>query len=88
MLWKKLVVLAGLIWFTQSYAAPTVAKEHMDDALGHRFEAPQAQKIRKRGVAQQTKSERDLAAETKAEDATEMKYWRWTEDSVEESSKD
>ena len=81
MIWKNIVVLAGLVWFTQSYAAHPVVGEDMDDALQHKYEAPHAQKAQKRGVAAQGKPP---TSEVKEQEA-DVKYWRWSEQGAPQS---
>jgi len=76
MVWKNIVVLAGLMWFTHSYAIHPVVGEDMNDALQHKYEAPHAQKAQKRGVAAQGKQP---FSEAKEQDAA-VKYWRWSDD--------
>jgi hypothetical protein len=75
MIWKNLMVLAGLIWFTASYAAHPVVAESIDDALQQKHEEPSAQKVRQRGVAEE--ADREMASEPKEEQP--MKYWRYEE---------
>lgn len=75
MLFKNLMVLAGLIWFTAAYAAEPVVAESIDDALQQKHETPSVQKERVRGVAEE--SDRDVASEPTEE--TPMKYWRYQE---------
>lgn len=84
MVWKNLVVLAGLVWFAQSHAAQPVIGEDIDEALQHKYEAPQVQKVQKRDVAQQGKSP---AALTK-EQEPDVEYWRWSDDSANSRSRD
>jgi hypothetical protein len=76
MLWKNLVVLAGLVWFANAQAAQPVVEESIDDALAQKYEAPTAQKEQQRGVAQQGKTP---ASEKEPDEGTEVKYWRWSE---------
>jgi len=76
MLWKNLVVLAGLVWFAQAHAAQPVIGEDIDDALAQKYEAPAAQKEQQRGVAQQGKAP---ASEKEPNDKDDVKYWRWAE---------
>lgn len=78
MVWKNLVVLAGLVWFTQAYAAQPVIGEDIDEALQHKYEAPHSQKEVKRDVAQQGKS----PAAVTEEQEPEVKYWRWSDESA------
>ena len=84
MVWKNLVVLAGLVWFAQAHAAQPVIGEDIDEALQHKYEAPQVQKEQKRGVAQQGKS----PAAVTEEQEPEVKYWRWSDDSLNSGSRD
>ena len=79
MLWKNLIVLAGLVWFTTTYAAHPIQSEDMDDALQQKYETPVVKHNAVRGVAQQPE-ERDPASEAKPVDQQEMKYWRWSDD--------
>lgn len=78
MVWKNLVVLAGLVWFAQAHAAQPVIGEDIDEALSHKYEAPHSQKEAKRDVAQQGKS----PAAVTEEQEPEVKYWRWSEQSA------
>ena len=84
MVWKNLVVLAGLVWFAQAHSAQPVIGEDIDEALQHKYEAPQAQKEQKRDVAQQGKS----PAAVTEEQEPEVEYWRWSDDSANSRSKD
>ena len=84
MVWKNLVVLAGLVWLAQAQAAQPVIGEDIDEALQHKYEAPQGQKVQKRDVAQQGKS----PAAVTEEQETEVKYWRWSDDSANSRSRD
>lgn len=75
MLFKNLMVLAGLVWFTAVYAAEPVVAESIDDALQQKHEAPSVRKERVRGVAEE--GDRDVASEPTEE--APMKYWRYQE---------
>lgn len=84
MVWKNLIILAGLAWFAEAQAAQPVIGEDIDEALQHKYEAPQGQKEQKRDVAQQGKS----AAKVTEEQEPEVKYWRWSEDSANSRPRD
>ncbi len=75
MLVKNLIVLAGLIWFTASYAKDPVMGEDIDDALVQKYEEPVVRKNQNRDVAQEKKK----AAPAEEASAPELKYWKYQE---------
>ncbi len=76
MLLKNLIVLAGLIWFTASYAKDPIMGEDIDDALVQKFEEPVVRKNQNRDVAQAKKK----AAPAEEATAPELKYWKYQEE--------